>query len=72
MGDALHALVVTGGRVRRFAVGPVAAAVQALTYAHFTLRQAARGRPAQVGAAGERLQARCSVRSRPRCRSGRS
>ena len=56
VGDALHALVVTGGRVRRLAVGPVAAAVQALTYAHFTLRQAARGRPAQVGAAGERLQ----------------
>ena len=56
VGDAVYALLVTGGRVRRFAVGPVAAAVQALTFAHFTLRQAARGRPAQVDAAGERLQ----------------
>lgn len=54
--DVLHALVVAGGRVRRFRVGPVAEAVRALTYAHFTLRQAARGRPAQVGSAGERLQ----------------
>ncbi|MEO5851206.1 MAG: CHAT domain-containing protein [Nocardioides sp.] len=54
--EMLHALVVLDGRVRRVAVGPAEAAVQALTYAHFTLRQAARGRPAQVGSAGERLQ----------------
>ena len=54
--EVLHAVVVAGGRVRRFRLGPVAGGVQALTYAHFTLRQAARGRPAQVGSAGERLQ----------------
>lgn len=54
--ETLHALVVLDGRVRRVAIGPVEAVVQALTFAHYTLRQAARGRPAKVGRAGERLQ----------------
>jgi len=52
----LHALLVHDGRVRRFRVGPVATAAHDLTYAHFTLRQAARGRPANVLEAGETLQ----------------
>ena len=52
----LHALLVRDGRVRRFRVGPVDTAAEVLTYAHFTLRQAARGRPADVLGAGEGLQ----------------
>jgi len=56
VGSGVVAVVVRGGRVRRFEVGPVEAAVAAVTYTHFVLRQAARGRPAQVGPAGERLQ----------------
>ena len=52
----LHALLVQDGRVRRFRVGRVDAAAEVLTYAHFTLRQAARGRRADVRGAGELLQ----------------
>ncbi|WP_248582896.1 CHAT domain-containing protein [Nocardioides sp. InS609-2] len=52
----LHALVVAGGRVRRHVVGPVADAERAAEAARFTLRQAARGRPAPLGEAGARLE----------------
>jgi tetratricopeptide (TPR) repeat protein len=52
----LHAVVAGDGRVRRFRVGAVTEATQALDFAHFTLRQAARGRPVDLGPSGERLQ----------------
>jgi tetratricopeptide (TPR) repeat protein len=52
----LYAVVAGHGRVRRFRIGPVAEAVQALEFAHFTLRQAARGRPVRLDPVGERLE----------------
>ncbi|MEQ6900564.1 CHAT domain-containing protein [Nocardioides sp. YIM 152588] len=52
----LHLLTVTRGRVRRHAGGTLAEAVEALTAARFLLRQVARGRPADLGGIGERLQ----------------
>ncbi|RLV50003.1 CHAT domain-containing protein [Nocardioides mangrovicus] len=52
----LHALTVCGGRVRHSVGGPVEAAAQAVAQARFALRQAARGRPATIAAAAERLQ----------------
>lgn len=52
----LHGVVAGRGRVRRFAVGEAAAAASAVDFALFTLRQAARGRRAQVDVAGARLQ----------------
>jgi hypothetical protein len=55
--DVLHAVVVTGGRVRATRVGPAAEGDRALDYARFVLRQAARGRPAALAQAGSRLQA---------------
>jgi hypothetical protein len=54
--NLLCAVVVGGGRVRRFRIGPLADAAGALEFAHFTLRQAARGRPSGFAAAGERLE----------------
>jgi CHAT domain-containing protein/tetratricopeptide (TPR) repeat protein len=53
----LHAVVARRGRVRRFAVGPVESAVRAVDAARFALRQTARGRPAPVTPAGDRLEA---------------
>ncbi len=52
----LHALVAGRGRVRRLEVGNAADAATAVDFALFSLRQAARGRRAQLDAAGARLQ----------------
>lgn len=52
----LHALVAGRGRVRHVVVGPAAAAARAVDFALFTLRQASRGRRAQLDVAGTRLQ----------------
>lgn len=52
----LHALVADRGRVRRLDVGPAADASSAVDFALFSLRQAARGRRAQLDVAGSRLQ----------------
>lgn len=52
----LHALVAGRGRVRRRVVGDAAAAAAAVDFALFTLRQAARGRRAQLDVAGARLE----------------
>ena len=52
----LHALVAGRGRVRRLHVGSAAAASQAVDFALFSLRQAARGRRDQLAVAGARLQ----------------
>ncbi|MCF6377193.1 CHAT domain-containing protein [Nocardioides KLBMP 9356] len=52
----LHALVAGRGRVQHHEVGPAAAAAAAVDFALFTLRQAARGRRAQLDVAGARLQ----------------
>ena len=53
----LHALVTGRGRVRHLVVGDAVTASKAVDFALFTLRQAARGRRAQLDAAGSRLQA---------------
>ncbi|GAA5128791.1 hypothetical protein GCM10023339_57130 [Alloalcanivorax gelatiniphagus] len=53
---ALHALVAGRGRVRHLVVGDAATAGKAVDFALFTLRQAARGRRAQLDVAGARLQ----------------
>lgn len=52
----LRALVVRGGRVRGFVVGPGADATAAVTAARFVLRQTSRGRPSDVTGLGERLE----------------
>ncbi len=52
----LHALVAGRGRVRHRVVGDAAAAATAVDFALFTLRQAARGRRAQLDVAGARLE----------------
>lgn len=52
----LHALVVRRGRVRHLHVGTAADAGRAVDFALFALRQAARGRRAQLDVAGARLQ----------------
>ena len=52
----IHALVVAGGRVRRFRLGDARDAEHLVSQARFTLRQTARGRPADVGGLGQRLQ----------------
>ena len=52
----IHALVAGRGRVRRIAVGSASDAAKAVDFALFTLRQAARGRRAQMDLAGARLQ----------------
>ena len=52
----LHAIVAGRGRVRHRVVGEAAAATKAVDFALFSLRQAARGRRAQLGVAGTRLQ----------------
>lgn len=52
----LHALVAGRGRVRHLRVGTAADAAKAVDFALFTLRQAARGRRAQMDLAGARLQ----------------
>ena len=56
VGDGLVAVLVTRGRVRSVALGPVAEAERAAEYARFALRQGARGRPGSLAAAGRRLQ----------------
>lgn len=53
---ALHALLVGRGRVRHLHVGEASAAAAAVDFALFSLRQAARGRRAQLDVAGARLQ----------------
>ena len=45
----VHAIVADDGRVRRFHVGPVAEAMQAVDFAHFTLRRAAKRAPGPAG-----------------------
>ncbi len=52
----LHALVARAGRVRHVVVGDTAAAEQAVAFARFALRQAARGRPADLDDVGRRLE----------------
>ncbi|TGN66249.1 CHAT domain-containing protein [Nocardioides eburneiflavus] len=52
----LHALTAGRGRVRHRVVGEAAAAATAVDFALFTLRQAARGRRAQLDVAGARLE----------------
>lgn len=52
----LHALTAGRGRVRHRVVGEAAAAARAVDFALFTLRQAARGRRAQLDVAGARLE----------------
>ncbi|MBL0747382.1 CHAT domain-containing protein [Nocardioides baculatus] len=53
---SLHALVAGRGRVRHLHVGDAASAAKAVDFALFSLRQAARGRRAQLDVAGARLQ----------------
>ncbi len=53
----LHAVVAHSGRVRTTRVGPIEAALGAVTATRFVLRQAARGRPTTLSGVGERLQA---------------
>jgi tetratricopeptide (TPR) repeat protein len=55
--DVLHAVTISGGRVRRHLIGPTAAALAAVQAARFALRLAARGRPTTLAGLGERLQA---------------
>ncbi len=52
----LHAVVVGQGRMRRFAVGPVSAALRELQFAQFALRRAAFGREIDVAGTAGRLQ----------------
>ena len=52
----LHALVAGRGRVRHHVVGDVDTAAKAVDFSLFTLRQAARGRRAQMDLAGARLE----------------
>lgn len=52
----LHALVVRHGRVRLVPVGDAPTAARAVDFALFSLRQAARGRRAQLDVAGARLE----------------
>lgn len=52
----LHALAAGRGRVRHRVVGDAAAAAAAVDFSLFTLRQAARGRRAQLDVAGARLE----------------
>lgn len=52
----LHALTAGRGRVRHRVVGEAAASATAVDFALFTLRQAARGRRAQLDVAGTRLE----------------
>jgi tetratricopeptide (TPR) repeat protein len=54
--DVLRSVVVTGGRVRAYAVGSAADAIAAVDAARFVLRQAARGRPIRLEDLGARLQ----------------
>ncbi|MGL5818525.1 MAG: CHAT domain-containing protein [Phycicoccus sp.] len=57
VGDRLHALVVSGGSVRGFAVGDVHDAERAADLARFVLRQAARGRSVATRQVAEQLGA---------------
>ena len=52
----LHALVARSGRVTHVVVGAVSEAEQAVAFARFALRQAARGRPADLQDVGRRLE----------------
>lgn len=53
---SLHALVAGHGRVRHLHVGDASSAATAVDFALFSLRQAARGRRAQLDVAGSRLE----------------
>lgn len=53
---ALHTLVVGHGRARLVPVGDATTAARAVDFALFSLRQAARGRRAQLDVAGARLE----------------
>ena len=52
----LHALVARAGRVSHVVVGATSEAEQAVAFARFALRQAARGRPADLHDVGGRLE----------------
>ena len=52
----LHAVVARSGRVRSQPVGPIEAALAAVTATRFALRQSARGHPTTLDGVGERLQ----------------
>ena len=52
----LYALVGRSGRVHRLRVGPMDQALRAQEFARFVIRQAGRGRPADLRAAGARLE----------------
>lgn len=56
IGGRNHALVAGRGRVRQLEVGAAADAEKAVDFALFALRQASRGRRAQLDVAGARLQ----------------
>ena len=55
--EVLHALVARQGRIRHLALGAAAEADQAVAFARFAIRQAARGRPTDMSDVGRRLQA---------------
>ncbi|MGL5866624.1 MAG: CHAT domain-containing protein [Dermatophilaceae bacterium] len=57
VGDQLSVLVVSGGTVRRFAVGGIQDAERAADLARFVLHQAARGRTVATGQVAGRLGA---------------
>ena len=52
----MHALVARGRRVRHVVVGSTGDAEQAVPFAQFALRQAARGRPGDLADVGRRLE----------------
>ena len=52
----MHALVASRRRVRHIVVGSTSEAEQAVPFAQFALRQAARGRPADLEDVGRRLE----------------
>ncbi|MGD9959474.1 CHAT domain-containing protein [Nocardioides sp.] len=54
--ETLHAVVARAGRVRTQVVGPIGAALAAVTATRFALRQSARGRPTTLDGVGDRLQ----------------
>ena len=57
VGGRLHAVVVTEGRVRKFRLGTSEEAGNAVDFARFALRQAARGRPSSLAVVAGQLQA---------------
>lgn len=57
VGGRLHAVTVRDGRVRKVVLGSTDDADRAVDFAHYVLRQSARGRSADPAEAGARLQA---------------